>query len=58
MTNALDEQRNAGADVADQEGVLDGALVSSRSPDDPPAFCAGIVGVFARGRQTTAADQA
>ncbi len=39
--------RNAGGNVVDEEVVVDGALVSSRNPDDLPAFCAKIVEVFA-----------
>ena len=30
--------RNAGADVVDQEVVVDGQLITSRKPDDIPAF--------------------
>ena len=41
--------RNAGGNVVDEEVVVDGALVSSRNPDDLPAFCAKIVEVFAAG---------
>ena len=42
--------RNAGAEVLDQEVVTDEGLVSSRSPDDLPAFCAKVVEEFAEGR--------
>jgi protease I len=42
--------RNAGANVVDQEVVIDHGLVSSRNPDDLPAFCGAIVEEFARGR--------
>jgi protease I len=41
--------RNAGAGVLDQEVVTDQGLVSSRSPDDLPAFCAKVVEEFAEG---------
>jgi len=39
--------RNAGAHVVDEEVVVDGNLISSRSPSDLPAFCATIVRQFA-----------
>ena len=42
--------RNAGADVVDEEVVTDKGLVSSRNPDDLPAFCKKIVEEFAEGR--------
>lgn len=41
--------RNAGGNVVDKEVVIDGALVSSRNPDDLPAFCKAVVDVFAAG---------
>jgi protease I len=39
--------RNAGANVVDEEVVVDGNLISSRSPLDLPAFCSRIVKQFA-----------
>ncbi len=44
--------RNAGAEVVDREVVTDDGLVSSRNPDDLPAFCATVVEVFASHRRT------
>lgn len=37
---------NAGADWVDETVVIDGKLVTSRNPDDLPAFCDGIIKVF------------
>ncbi len=42
--------RNAGAEVVDEEVVVDNGLVWSRKPDDLPAFCRKIVEEFAEGR--------
>jgi protease I len=42
--------RNAGGNVVDEEVVTDQGLVSSRNPDDLPAFCAKVVEEFAEGR--------
>ena len=42
--------RNAGAEVVDEEVVTDKGIVSSRKPDDLPAFCRKIVEEFAEGR--------
>lgn len=41
--------QNAGADWVDEEVVTDKGLVSSRTPDDLPAFNAKIVEEFAEG---------
>jgi protease I len=35
--------RNAGAHVVDEEVVVDGNVITSRSPDDLPAFCAQLI---------------
>ena len=39
---------NAGAEWVDEEVCVDGNLITSRSPDDLPAFCRAIVQTFAR----------
>jgi protease I len=41
--------RNAGGKWVDEEVVVDEGLVSSRNPDDLPAFCAKLVEEFCEG---------
>lgn len=42
--------RNAGATVVDEAVVVDEGLVTSRNPDDIPAFCDKMIEEFAEGR--------
>ena len=50
--------RNAGANWVDEEVVVDQGLVSSRKPDDLPAFCAKIVEEFCEGEHAGQARSA
>jgi protease I len=43
--------RNAGAEWVDQEVVVDGNLVSSRKPDDLPAFNREMINLISRARR-------
>ena len=38
-----DDLVNAGAEYVDQDVVVDGTLITSRKPDDLPAFCQAIL---------------
>ena len=42
-----DDVENAGATYVDREVVRDGNLITSRTPDDLPAFCAALVAAIA-----------
>jgi protease I len=44
--------RNAGGQWVDEEVHVDQGLVTSRKPDDLPAFCATAIEEFAEGRHT------
>jgi len=47
--------RNAGAEWKDEEVVVDGHLVSSRKPDDIPAFNREMINLFGRSRRKSQA---
>ena len=50
--------RNAGGNWVDEEVVTDQGLVTSRNPDDVPAFCSKIVEEFAEGKHQQQARSA
>jgi protease I len=50
--------RNAGGDWVDEEVVVDGNLVTSRRPDDIPAFNRELTKLFAGARPRVGADSA
>jgi protease I len=44
------DMKNAGADWVDEAVVVDEGLITSRNPDDLPAFCEKAIEEFAEGR--------
>lgn len=46
--------RNAGGEWVDAELVIDGNLITSRKPDDLPAFCSAVVEALEHGSAATA----
>jgi protease I len=46
-----DDIRNAGGKWQDKETVVDGTWVSSRKPDDIPAFSEAMLDLFAQSKQ-------
>jgi protease I len=51
-----DDLRNAGAEWEDAEVVVDGNLVSSRRPDDLPAFMRALIEVAVGAEEAVAAS--
>jgi protease I len=49
--------RNAGGEWVDEEVVVDNGLVTSRKPDDLPAFCEKLVEEICEGRHEAQAQQ-
>jgi protease I len=50
-----DDLRNAGAEWEDAEVIVDGNLVTSRRPDDLPAFMRALIGVAVGAEEAVAA---
>ena len=48
--------RNAGAEWVDQEVVVDGNLITSRNPDDIPAFTNALLEALAHGAASASAS--
>ncbi len=43
-----DDIRNAGGDWVDKELVVDGTVITSRKPDDLPAFCNAAIDILSK----------
>ena len=48
FSSIKDDVVNAGAQYVDQEVVRDGNLITSRTPDDLPAFCREIISALSK----------
>jgi len=48
VSSIRDDVANGGAKYVDQEVVRDGNLITSRTPDDLPAFCRAIIQALGR----------
>ena len=46
VSSIKDDMTNAGANWVDEEVVQDGNIITSRRPDDLPAFCGTIIGAL------------
>ena len=55
VDRTLEEVQPGEYEAVDEEIVVDGRLVSSRNPEDLPAFCAKIVEGFQAGPRAAAA---
>ena len=53
--NLRTDIRNAGGTVVDREVVVDGSIITSRNPNDLPAFNAAILEEFSQGRSAVGA---
>lgn len=56
VENIRTDLKNAGADVRDEEVVVDEGLVTSRTPKDLPAFNSKLIEEIAEGRHQRQAD--
>ena len=57
MADAADRLRNAGANWVDEQVVVDQGLVTSRKPDDIPAFNEKMIEEFCEGKHAGQAEK-